>query len=117
MTTKLGAHICPKTESYFGERAVVRGWEALDERALHWQEALLKGEEITDVDAGCDADHPAFNLAIAEHQGNHYLCLKRAVLFVVTAVLLRKHDARDRRPYVRAQAFICIIKQGAFILK
>ena len=91
-------------------------WE-LDERALHWQEALLKGEEITDVDAGCDADHPAFNLAIAEHQGNHYLCLKRAVLFVVTAVLLRKHDARDRRPYVRAQAFICIIKQGAFILK
>jgi len=50
-------------------------WE-LEERAPRWPEALLKGEEIT-VDAGCGADHPAFNLTVAEHQGHHYLCLKR----------------------------------------
>ena len=53
----------------------LRQWE-LEERAPRWPEALLKGEEIT-VDAGCGADHPALNLTVAEHQGHHYLCLKR----------------------------------------
>ena len=48
----------------------------LDDRSQGWHAALLSGDEIT-VDAGCGADHPAFSLAVAEHQGHHYLCLKQ----------------------------------------